>query len=270
MSKNRMSTLDIPVSKTTAPTVANLPRPQRRPHSHPIPAAASRSTSATQGGPNHTAASTGGARTSAETIRHRSVLELAGAKRGAVAAFAAVIVAERVFEVALAEIGPHGAGEDELGVSGLPEQEVADALLAAGADDEIGVGHVGGEEMMREEILVDGLGRQRPGLRQLGDGAGGTDDLGAAAIGKRHGQSQPEVVGGQRLGIGDEDDDVLGKARALADDLEPDAIPVQLGDLAAQIMAQQAHQVVDLDHRPLPILRREAEKREIGDAELAG
>ena len=40
-------------------------------------------------------------------------------------------------EVDGVEIGPHGAGEDELGVGAFPEEKVAEAPLAAGADQEI-------------------------------------------------------------------------------------------------------------------------------------
>ena len=48
-----------------------------------------------------------------------------------------------------AEVGPEAVGDEDLGVGDLPEQEVRDALLARGADDEVGVGHVRGVEATR-------------------------------------------------------------------------------------------------------------------------
>src|SRR5215203_6009484 len=50
-------------------------------------------------------------------------------------------VAHGVGQVGAAEVGPHAVGEDQLGVGALPEQEVREPLLAAGADQQV---HVGG------------------------------------------------------------------------------------------------------------------------------
>jgi len=50
------------------------------------------------------------------------------------------VAAKRPQEVDLAERRPVGVAEVQLGVHGLPEQEVGHALLTAGADDEVGVG----------------------------------------------------------------------------------------------------------------------------------
>src|SRR5262249_49788301 len=50
---------------------------------------------------------------------------------------------DRLFERGAVEVRPVGRHEYELAVSRLPQQEVRQPLLAAGADDEIGVGNVG-------------------------------------------------------------------------------------------------------------------------------
>ena len=57
-----------------------------------------------------------------------------------------------------AEIRPRTIGEVELGVGGLPEQEVRQATLAAGADDEIDRGCVEGVEFIGEEIFINRCG----------------------------------------------------------------------------------------------------------------
>ena len=63
------------------------------------------------------------------------------------AAAAARVLVERVLEVARAEVGPELVDEDELGVGELPEQEVRDAQLAGGADEQVGVGQLGRVEV---------------------------------------------------------------------------------------------------------------------------
>jgi len=80
----------------------------------------------------------------------------------------------------------------------------------------------------------------------------------------------PAIVVCQRLGIDDQRDDIGREPITVADDTQPDIVAVQLGDLAAQVMPQQSHEVIDLRERPLPVFRREAEQRQIRDAELGG
>ncbi len=60
-----------------------------------------------------------------------------------VAAFAVLVLGDDVEQMGLVEVGPEHGGEEEFGVGDLPEQEVADALLAAGADEDVGVGKKG-------------------------------------------------------------------------------------------------------------------------------
>src|SRR5665213_1070640 len=60
----------------------------------------------------------------------------------AVAAVAALVIGEGFEQMDAAKVGPEPVGDEDLGVGDLPEQEVRDALLAAGANDQIGVRHV--------------------------------------------------------------------------------------------------------------------------------
>src|SRR5262245_87542 len=48
------------------------------------------------------------------------------------------------------EVGPQQIGEIQLRVSQLPQQEIADALLAAGADEQIGLRREAHRQMRRE------------------------------------------------------------------------------------------------------------------------
>lgn len=65
----------------------------------------------------------------------------------------------------LPEIRPERAGEVELRVGGLPEQEVAGPLYAAGPDDQVGAGELAGDgrlEAAAEQRLVDVLRADQP------------------------------------------------------------------------------------------------------------
>src|SRR5580704_16142455 len=65
----------------------------------------------------------------------------------AVAAFAFLEVEDGFEETGAIEIGPEGFGDENFGVGDLPEKEIADANFSAGADEEIGIGQIGGVEM---------------------------------------------------------------------------------------------------------------------------
>src|SRR4051812_44315458 len=68
------------------------------------------------------------------------------------AALAAVIFGDRLLEHSAIEIGPVNGNEDELAIGRLPQEKVRQALLAAGADDEVGIGQIGCVETAGEQI----------------------------------------------------------------------------------------------------------------------
>ena len=57
-------------------------------------------------------------------------------------ALAAAIFGDRAFERGAVEIRPIGRHEHELAVGRLPQQEIRQPLLAAGADDQVGIGQI--------------------------------------------------------------------------------------------------------------------------------
>ncbi len=130
---------------------SDLAAPDMHAHSQAMPTAASSTKSVNHGGPNQTAASANGPITDAEMIRSLRLLERGGTRLGpaegdgvksksartgrrAETAFAAVEIADGLFEIGLAEIRPQRIDENEFGISALPQQEVADAQFAAGTD----------------------------------------------------------------------------------------------------------------------------------------
>src|SRR5688500_12172232 len=114
----------------------------------------------------------------------------------------------------------------ELGVRELPEQEVGYALLAAGADEEVGLGRVAHGQAARETLLGD----RGPGI--LGAAAlGGLQDVPAPAVIGGDGEGELGVGRGELLAAIDELHDARVERGEVARDLEADAVLVQLADL---------------------------------------
>src|SRR5262249_43928606 len=127
--------------------------------------AAIAATRSIHGKPIQTAASTSGPRSTADRIRvvsprKRLPCSAGGALSGdtAIATFASAELSDGLLEVLLAEVGPQRVDEHQFGVGALPQQEIADALLAAGADQEIGIAHARSEQFTLEALLVDLVG----------------------------------------------------------------------------------------------------------------
>jgi hypothetical protein len=64
-------------------------------------------------------------------------------------------LADGGIQIGGAKIGPHAPGEDEFGISALPEQKVAEALFAAGADEQVNG---------RAQLLFQAFAADQPGL----------------------------------------------------------------------------------------------------------
>src|SRR4029077_20590772 len=125
---------------------------------------ASATTRSIQGKPNQIAASRSGPRIAADRMRRSRPRYRSGRPTGASAADAAITslapaeFGYRLFQVLLAEIRPQRVDGHQLGVGRRPQQEIADALLAAGADQQVGVGHACRQYLALEEILVEAIG----------------------------------------------------------------------------------------------------------------
>src|SRR5690606_8903222 len=75
--------------------------------------------------------------------------------RAAEASLAPAERLDRAVERDDVEVGPERVGEIQLGVGELPQQEITDALLAAGADEQIGLGRVGHRQVRRQRGFAD-------------------------------------------------------------------------------------------------------------------
>src|SRR5262249_28154455 len=109
-----------------------------RNHSETMRGAATAATRSIHGNPNQIAATRIGPSTAAETMRSTSPryrparADGASAADAAIASFAPAKLGDRLLQMLLAEIGPQRVDKYQFGVGALPQQEIADALLAAG------------------------------------------------------------------------------------------------------------------------------------------
>ena len=123
-------------------------RPHRRPRSRAAPARPPRATrkrrllAPASGMP--VALSSG----SASATRHDPVLR----DQAAEPPLAAAVFGDRALERGAVEIRPVDRHEHEFAVGRLPQQEVGQPLLAAGADDEVGIGQIGRVEVLAEHV----------------------------------------------------------------------------------------------------------------------
>ena len=175
------------------------------------------------------------------------------------ATLAALVSGDGFEEMKAAEVGPEAVGNEDLGVGDLPEEEVGDALLAGGADHEVGVGHVRGVEGAGDAGLVEGL--EGAGAEEVVDGAAavvglggevgedaadGVDDLGAGAVVEREGKGGAGVFGG---GLGGPLHGVLhllGKIVGAADVGHADVVVVHALDVADEVALEELHEEADL------------------------
>src|SRR5687768_5527500 len=112
----------------------------------------------------------------------------------AVPALAALVLEDGLEQLAAPEVRPEGVGDPDLRVGDLPEQEVGDAHLAGGADQQVGIGQPGGVEVAAERLLVDvGPLARRP----VGDDApAGVDDLATPRVVERDVEPHAAAAGG--------------------------------------------------------------------------
>jgi len=145
----------------------------------------------------------------------------------------------RIIEGVSVEIGPQHVGEIEFGVGELPEQEVADPLLTAGADEEVGLGRVGHHQVRRKIGLAVAAGLFRMRQGQL---VHGLKDVPATAVIGGDGQRQARVIGGLRLAFADQRNQARLERGKIADHLEAHAVGMQLADFALQGADEKIHQ----------------------------
>ncbi len=110
--------------------------------------------------------------------------------------------------------------------------------------------------------------RKRPLGYGLGDAARGAGDLVAGPVVEGDDQIERGIVLGELDGVVDQPEQVRLESASRPDHANFHTVLVQIGQVAADEAAQEAEQVVDLLPGARPVLRGEAEQREMGNAEL--
>ena len=185
------------------------------------------------------------------------------------AALAALVARDGGEEVALGEVGPEHVGEVQLGVREAVEEEVRDAPLAAGADDEIRIahgeaGHVGAERVGRHVVEADAA--RGDGLGEL---ARRVRNLFAAAVREREREGHLPVLlalAAERVEDGAHQG---GEPPEVADGVEANAVVEDLVALVEEEVAQELHERVDLLLGARPVLLAEGVEGERAQAEAA-
>src|SRR5262245_5089128 len=228
----RASAMKTAATAASKPSAAPRPRPQSCAHSC---AAASRISAirscSPSGGSRNSAASSAAISTAAVAIRAAScpLGDLGTLRRfellagTAEAPLAAAVGSDGEVERRGVEVGPQRVGEIKLGVRKLPQQEVADALLAAGADEEVRLRRIAHGEVGKQRFFVHRL------AGVLGDEpVDGLQDVPAAAVVRGDGEGEPLVGGGEALARLDGAMDGRVEAAGVAHHPEAHAVAMQL------------------------------------------
>src|SRR5580658_1070570 len=174
----------------------------------------------------------------------------------------------RLLQIAHCEVRPQLRAEVQLGVGQIPQQEVTEPLLGAGADQQVGLRQPRERQCRTEARLADVLrpqGAARALARQL---LCRLHDIPAPAIAHGHLQPQAGIGGGALLGGGNAGLQAHREALALADETHAHPTAVELAHLAVDRLDEQGHQTQDLLGRAAPVLARKREQRERLDAAL--
>src|SRR5215203_5565805 len=151
------------------------------------------------------------------------------------------------------EVGPQRFRHVELGVGYLPEQEVRDAQLAAGPDQQVDLGYVGGVEVTGERHLVDVLRRETV----CDYPAGGVHDLGASSVVERDVDVEVVIARGKVLSLLHCFQHRGGQVFPPAQKTGPGPTLVQLGHRLAGRVQEELHERLYLSLRTRPVLGRE-------------
>src|SRR6185436_17747475 len=128
--------------------------------------------------------------------------------REAEATLASGVPGERLIELFAIEVGPEYRREIKLSVRQQPQKEIADALIAAGANEKIRRGRIGKTEKAAERLRCHRLRFQFTGSHAARDFGAGLADVPLPAVVGGDGERERRVVACQRFRSCDGIDDL--------------------------------------------------------------
>src|ERR1700722_10501830 len=171
------------------------------------------------------------------------------------------VVLQRGLERRRVEIRPKPVGEIQLGIGQVPQQEVADALFAAGANEQVRVADITQRQRRSKSRLIELRWRELMALDLQRQAACRVHDVAPAAVAERDLQQQAGVRGGNLLGAGHAGLQPRVQLVALADEAHAHPAAVQFLDLGLERLDEQRHQAHDLIARAAPVFAAEGEQR---------
>src|SRR5450759_4839367 len=142
---------------------------------------------------------------------------------------------EGLFERLAREFRPQLLSEDELRVGRLPQQVVRQPSLAARADDQVGIVHLGRVQQLAEVLLA----APRERARRI-------DDLRAPTVVESDEQGDPRVRPRELFSPAHALDEISRHALAAADEAHAHTLLVELGRLIGDAFCEHRHQALDL------------------------
>ena len=180
-----------------------------------------------------------------------------------------MVFCDGLVQVIRAEIGPQDIHKHKFGISGLPQQEIAGPLLTGGTDDQLGVRHVGGVQVARQQFLRQLLRTALTVSDLLRKGPGCPDDLVPAAVVQAEIDLDLVVGAGAFLRLPAQLLQVRGQLAQVAEEAEADVVLLHIRQSFLQIAAQQTHDAGHLLSAALPVFRGEGVDRQVLDAQGA-
>ena len=164
-----------------------------------------------------------------------------GVNSATVAAVAARILFDSFPEGAAVNVGPEHVHENHLSVGALPQQEVRDALLTGGTQEQVNVGQVGLVQVLLDGLFgnVAGLNLARHSVRC--DSSRRVGDFCAAAVVHAHGEGADSVIDGFALAVFELFDDVLPQLGSAASPADAHTPGLEGFQLALQHLGGETH-----------------------------
>jgi len=167
------------------------------------------------------------------------------------------------------KVRPQDRGKIKLCISDVPQEEVADALFAAGSDQEFGFGEVFSPEVGFEGGFGEGVGVEEALLGGPGNEASCMQDFLAAAVAKGEGKSKAGTAGRASYSLTEALYQRTGKHRFPgADNMEANVILNETLFFLVEHEVEQLHEGRDLILGALPVFRGKGIQREEGDTEF--
>jgi hypothetical protein len=180
-----------------------------------------------------------------------------GLRHGAISPFSPAELFECGVKIAFIKIGPHAIREQKLGVSRFPKQKVREALLAAGANQEIHLFGLGAQSLLQK--LSKRVRRSGLSIREdhCGSNSCARDGV-ARRVVDGHADVDAISSGGCVLGLFDLMQDRLCQPVSSAYDLESRATLAKPASFESQEGAEQPEDALHLGRRAAPVVGGES------------